>query len=106
MCESKLYAAVMMHLNNDEDDTVGKLAGSQVRITRKMTLLEERRQQASERRRLAKMRAKEARKLLKEAKRVAKRAKAELQVLRRKLTKLLAKSAPPKRPKQRRSAAR
>ncbi len=68
---------------------------SNPRVTRKLTDLEVRRQEASERRRLAKQQAKEARKLMKEAKKVAKRAKSELLVLSRKLKKLLASNPLP-----------
>jgi len=80
------------------------------RITRKLSALEARRQEARTRRRLAKQQAKEARKLMKQARKVAKRAKAELQVLSRKLKKLLA-DAPrattkPARPRRRKSPAR
>ena len=76
------------------------------RVTRKLTDLETRRQEARARRRLAKQQAKEARKLMKEARKVAKRAKAELQVLGKKLKKLLARRPTAIKPATKRKRAK
>lgn len=81
-------------------------AGSEV------TALQERSRRAQLRRQAAKKNAKEARKLLKEARRIAKRAKAELQVLGKKLKRLLAEAGrdagkrSAKHPARRRRAAK
>ena len=76
------------------------------RVTRKLTDLEMRREEARSRRRLAKQQAKEARKLMKEARKVAKRAKAELQALSKKLKKLLSRAPTAAKPPTKRKRAK